>query len=81
MSGIVEEVTAVDDRRHGTLNEMIEKTKENCPEGTEIPSKDIVRLQFTPRNPYTHRALLFTSRINIQYKVANIFVMKKPFSL
>jgi len=51
MSGIVEEVTAVDDRRHGTLNEVIEKTKENCLEGTEIPSKDLVRLQFTPRNP------------------------------
>ena len=40
MAGIVEEVTAADDRRHGeahfsefiSLNEMIEKTKEVCPD-------------------------------------------------
>lgn len=66
MSGIVEEVTAVDDRMHGTLNETIEKTKENCLEEAYIPSKDLVRLQFTHRNPYTHRGLSFTSSIKLQ---------------
>ena len=77
MAGIVEEVTAADDRRHGeahlsefiSLNEMIEKTKEVCPEGTAIPSSSLVRLQFVPRNPYSHAALNFTSKLKVQYKI------------
>ena len=77
MAGLVEEVTAADDRRYGeahlsafiSLNEMIEKTKEVCPEGTAIPSSSLVRLQFVPRNPYSHAALNFTSKLKVQYKI------------
>lgn len=36
---------------------------------TPVPSKSFVRLQFTPRNPFSHAALNFTGRINVQYKI------------
>lgn len=48
---------------------MIEKTKQVCPEGTDIPSSSLVRLQFVPRNPYSHAALNFTSKLKVQYKI------------
>lgn len=40
MSQIVEEVTAADDRRQGnaSLNDLLERTKDKCPENTQIPS-------------------------------------------
>lgn len=76
---IVEEVTAADDRRHNvchtsmpqwiSLNEMIAKAEEKCEKDDLIPSASLVRLQFAPRNPYTHKALNFTSKINVQYKI------------
>lgn len=52
-----------------SLADMIEKVKERCPEGTEIPSKALVRLQFAPRNKYTQRALSFTGRFQLHYKI------------
>ena len=48
---------------------MIEKVKERCPEGTETPSKALVRLQFAPRNKYTQRALSFTGKFQLHYKI------------
>jgi hypothetical protein len=74
---IVETVTAVDDRRHGelhlsrwiSLEEMIAEAAGRCPEGTLIPSKSLVRLQFTPRNPYNHASMNFTGKIPVQYKI------------
>lgn len=77
LSKEVEKITAADDRRHGTahlsefisLEEMVEKTAKSCPEGTDIPSKSLVRLQFAPRNPYARSALNFTGKIDVQYKV------------
>ncbi|XP_052798704.1 uncharacterized protein LOC128230468 isoform X1 [Mya arenaria] len=74
---VVESVTAVDDRRHGelhlsrwlSLEEMIREAAEKCREDTLIPSKSLVRLQFTPRNPYSHAALNLTGKIDVQYKV------------
>ena len=77
LSGIVENVSAADDRRHGiahmsqfiSLEEMMKQAKEACPEGTPIPSKSLVRLQFAPKNPYSKMALNFTSRLEVQYKV------------
>lgn len=77
MSSIISEVTAEDDRRHGvahmsefiSLEEMIEKAASQCPEGTPIPSKSLVRLQFTPRSPFSKQALNFTSRLDVQYKI------------
>lgn len=77
LCSVVEEITAADERRHNiahlsewlSLGELVEKTKEKCPAGTPIPSKSLVRLQFAPRNPYTHKALNFTSKIQVQYKI------------
>lgn len=77
LSGLVENIAAADDRRHGathlsefiSLNEMILKAKSECPKDCPIPSKSLVRLQFAPRNPYTRAAQSFTSRLNVQYKI------------
>lgn len=75
---VVEEVTAADERRHKavchmsqwiSLQEMIAQAAEKCEKDDLIPSPSLVRLQFAPRNPYTHRALNFTSKINVQYKI------------
>ena len=76
---LVEDKTAADDRRHGTgvahlsewisLHDMIEEAAKKCPEGTPIPSKSLVRLQFAPSNPYTLRAQNFSSRVPVQYKM------------
>ncbi|VDH89562.1 Hypothetical predicted protein [Mytilus galloprovincialis] len=77
LSKEVEKITIADDRRHGTahlsefisLEELVEKTAKCCPEGTAIPSKSLVRLQFAPRNPFAKSALNFTGKIDVQYKV------------
>ena len=53
MEKVIEEVTDADDRRHGTahmsqwlsMKDLIKKVTAKCPEGTPIPSKDLVRLQ------------------------------------
>ena len=76
MGAVINEVTAADNRRHGkahvapwvSLQDFINQTKERCSDDTKIPSKALVRLQFTPRNPYSHAALCFTSRFDVQYK-------------
>ena len=52
-----------------SLKDLINQTVEKCPEGTEIPSAALVRLQFSPRNPYAHSAMNFTSKIQVQYKI------------
>ena len=57
MEKVIEEVTAADDRRHGTahmsqwlsMKDLIKKVTAKCSEGTPIPSKDLVRLPFTPK--------------------------------
>ncbi|WAQ96968.1 hypothetical protein MAR_029658 [Mya arenaria] len=77
LNEVVESYTAVDDRRHSglhlsqwiNLEEMIVEAADKCPEGTLVPSKSLVRLQFQPRNPYAHAALNFTSKIPVQYKI------------
>ena len=77
LAEVIEEYTAADDRRHNeahmsqilSLKDLISQTKEKCPENTSIPSASLVRLQFTPRNPYAHTALSFTSKIPVQYKI------------
>lgn len=73
----IDSVVAADDRRHGvahiaewiSLRELVERTAARCPPGTPIPSKELVRLQFAPRNPYSHAALSFTGKIQVQYKI------------
>ena len=77
LAGQIDNLSAADDRRHGvahlseyiSLQEMVTKAKDACPEGTPVPSKSLVRLQFAPRNPYTRIAQNFTSRLNVQYKI------------
>lgn len=77
MEEVIEEVTAADERRHNiahisewvSLRELIAQTRERLPSDVPVPSASLVRLQFAPRNAYTHRAMNFTSRINVQYKI------------
>ena len=77
LANVVEDITAADERRHNiahlaewlSLGELVRKTEEQCPPDTPVPSKSLVRLQFAPRNPYTHKALTFTSKIQVQYKI------------
>ncbi|XP_052813249.1 uncharacterized protein LOC128240590 [Mya arenaria] len=52
-----------------SLDEMIQQAKSQCPEGTAVPSKSLVRLQFAPKNPFTKIATTFTSKLNVQYKI------------
>ena len=76
---MAEGIAAADERRHGagvthlfqwiSLSDMIEKATKECPPGTPIPSKSLVRLQFAPTNPYSRLALRFTSKVPIQYKI------------
>ena len=55
-----ERITAANDRRHGSshmsewlsLRDLVQRTAKACP-GALIPSKELVRLQFMPTNPYT----------------------------
>ena len=77
LADVVENITAADDRRHGTahlatwisLDDMMQQAVEKCPPDTPVPSKSLVRLQFAPRNPYAMRAWNFTSKIDVQYKI------------
>jgi hypothetical protein len=77
LAEVVEEVTAADERRHNaahlskwiSLSDMIEEVKDKCPQDTPIPSKSLVRLQFSPRNPYVKTLWSFSSRIAVQYKI------------
>ena len=74
---MVEEISAADEQRHNiahlsefiSLDEMIDKAQQQCPDGTPVRSKSLVRLQFSPRNPCSHVAMNFTSKIKVQYKI------------
>lgn len=76
---LIEEYTAADDRRHNiahmleilSIKDLINQTKERCPDDTPVPSAALVRLQFCPRNPYSHAAMTFTSKIPVLYKNLN----------
>ena len=77
MIKVVEEVTAADERRHGeahlsewlSLKDLMQRVEERCPPDTAVPSKSLVRLQFSPKNPYTKIASTFTAKIPVQYKI------------
>ena len=74
---VIESVSAADERRHNiahmsewlSMKDLVKRAADLCPEGTAIPSVALVRLQFTPRNPYIHSALNFTCHYDVQYKV------------
>ena len=73
---IEESLVTADDRRHCashmfqwvSITDLVKKTSARCSEKTPIPSKDPVRLQFIPKNPYTRSVLNFTSRLQMQDK-------------
>ena len=52
-----------------SINNLTKKTSARCPWNTPIPSKDLVRLQFIPKNPYTRSALNFTSCLQVKHKI------------
>lgn len=52
-----------------SIPDLINKASTKCPPETPIPSASLVRLQFSPRNPYCKGALNFTSRLDVQFKI------------
>ena len=76
-SDVINDALAADDRRHGeahvapwtSLKDLMQQTADRCDDDTPVPTMALVRLQFTPKNPYTEAALRFTSRFDIQYKI------------
>ena len=76
---IEEEVeTAVDDRRHGehthlakaiSARDLLEQVEKRCPEGTAIPSKQWLRLQFWPKNFTNKSALQFTGKLDVKFMI------------
>ena len=73
---VVEQVTAADDHRQNvahlsewlSVGELINQTSALCPD-QPVPSETLVRLQFLPRSPCIHRALTFTRKLQVQYKI------------
>ena len=70
--------TAVDDRRHGetthlakaiSVRDLLQQVSARCPEGTEIPSKQWLRLQFWPKNPSNKNSLQYTGKLNVKFMV------------
>ena len=78
MKALIEEsLVAADYCRHGvsymsqwvSIRDLFKKTSVWCSENTPIPSKNLVRLQFIPQNPYTWTALNSTSRLQVQHNI------------
>lgn len=70
--------TVVDDRRHGeqthlakaiSVRDLLEQVTKQCPEGTAVPSKQWLRLQFWPKNPTSKSALQYTGNLNVKFMV------------
>ena len=70
--------TAVDDRRHGevthlakaiSVRDLLEQVSACCPQGTEIPSKQWLRLQFWPKTPSNRNSLQYTGKLNVKFMV------------
>ena len=76
---IDEEVdTAVDDRRHGeqthlakaiSVRDLLEQVSKRCPTGTDIPSRQWLRLQFWPKNPTNKSALQYTGKLDVKFMI------------
>ena len=73
----VEQITAVDDRRHGiahmseflSIRDLIDRVKSKLPEGTPIPSESTVIHSFAPPNMYDKTAQYYTGKINLKHAV------------
>lgn len=70
--------TAVDDRRHGevthlakalSVRDLLDQVARQCPEGTSIPSKQWLRLQFWPKNPSLKSSLQYTGKLEVKFMV------------
>lgn len=74
---VINDYQAADDRRHceahlapwTSLRDLMEETSKCLDNNTHVPSAALVRIQFTPKNPYSHAALRFTSKFDVQYKI------------
>lgn len=74
----LEDETAVDDRRHGehthlakaiSARDLLEQVTKRCPDGTAIPSKQWLRLQFWPKNPTNRSALQYTGKLDVKFMI------------
>ncbi|CAB5374251.1 unnamed protein product [Rhizophagus irregularis] len=74
----LEEHAAVDDRRHGTVahlshaisvRDLINQVTKICPSGTLIPSKQWLRMQFSPNNETVKVSEYYTGKLDIKYMV------------
>ncbi len=70
--------TAVDDRRHGlvthlahaiSMRDLVQQVKDRCPEHTDIPSPEWVRLQFWPKTPKIKSSIHYTGRFKMKFMV------------
>ena len=79
---LIELNPACDDRRHGNVLHMPiaisvrnlcdiieERLKSKYDEEIDIPSKEWVRLQFSPCNPYASNSIRYTGRFEVKYAV------------
>ena len=73
----VDEIAAVDERRHGvahlskfiSLRDMIEQVTNECPEWTLIPSETTILFAFTPKNVFVNTAKLYKGCFALIFKV------------
>lgn len=72
------ENTAVNDRRHGSIThiataisirDLIDQVKGRCPPDILIPSPEWVRLQFWPKTPNAKSAMHHTGRLKVKFKI------------
>lgn len=74
----LEDETATDDRRHGehthlakamSARDLLDEVTKRCPEGTAVPSKQWLRLQFWPKNPSNKTALQYTGKLEVKFTI------------
>lgn len=74
----IEDCSAVDECRHGetthlacamSVRDLVEKVASLCPDGTPIPSRQWVRLQFWPKNPTAKASLQYTGKLKVKFMV------------
>ena len=70
--------TAVDDQRHGehthlakaiSVRDLLEQVTKQCPEGTAVPSKQWLQLQFWPKNPTSKSVLQYAGKLNVKFMI------------
>ena len=77
LTKVVEEQTAVDDRRHGiahmsqfiSIRDLIQQVKFRLPNGTPIPSETTVIYLFAPPNVHAKSAQYYTGKVNLKHSI------------